>query len=193
MLLDVDHRASLLYENNGGKKGMGVITRKVKGNILMLLAAMPIMLIVLAGHAFAVDLVPAPTIAVSGTVQAQCGSAVDGVMDINIDPSAAGAQPMNVTTPATVKCSNNRAVTVSAASAGSGLSSGTGNLTGTMINGANTINYTLVFNNNLTGQGFGAGTDMLILVSGSVAQADAENAVYVVGSYTDTVTLTITY
>jgi spore coat protein U-like protein len=33
-----------------------------------------------------------------------------------------------------------------------------------------------------------------ILVSGSVAQADAENAVYLTsGNYTDTVTLTITY
>jgi spore coat protein U-like protein len=172
---------------------MEVMTTKVNVKFMLFSATILIMVCILTGSAFAVDLVPAPTIAVSGTVQAQCGSAVDGIMDINIDPSAAGAQPMNVTTPATVKCSNNRVVTVSAASAGSGLSSGTGNLTGTMINGANTINYTLVFNNNLTGLGFGAGTDMVILVSGSVAQADAENAVYVVGSYTDTVTLTITY
>jgi spore coat protein U-like protein len=62
-----------------------------------------------------------------------------------------------------------------------------------MVNGANTINYTLNFNSNLTGQGFGTGKDVGILVSGSVAQADAENAVYVAGTYTDTVTLTITY
>jgi spore coat protein U-like protein len=62
-----------------------------------------------------------------------------------------------------------------------------------MKNGANSINYTLVFNNNLTGQGFGAGKQVPIIVSGSVAQADAENAVFIVGSYTDTVTLTITY
>lgn len=62
-----------------------------------------------------------------------------------------------------------------------------------MKNGANAINYTLVFNN-ITGLGFGSGKDVLILVSGSVAQADAENAVYLLsGSYTDTVTLTITY
>jgi spore coat protein U-like protein len=51
-----------------------------------------------------------------------------------------------------------------------------------------------VFNNNITGQGFGSGKDIPILVSGSIAQADAENAIYLTsGSYTDTVTLTITY
>jgi len=114
-------------------------------------------------------------------------------MAISIDPSATGAQAITITTNATVKCSNQRAVTISAASAGSGVSSGTGSLTGMMKNGGNSINYTLNFNNNITGQGFGGGKDVAILVSGSVAQADAENAVYIVGSYTDTVTLTITY
>lgn len=172
---------------------MEVIIRSVNRKRLLFLVTTVMMVCVPASSAFAANLVPAPTVAVAGTVQAQCGAAVNGVMDINIDPSAAGAQPMNITTSATVRCSNGRAVTVSAASAGSGLSSGSGTLTGTMINGANTINYTLVFNNNLTGAGFGAGTDVSILVSGSVAQADAENAVYLVGSYTDTVTLTVTY
>lgn len=169
---------------------MEVIIGKATIKSIIVLA---IMMVVLAGQAFAAVLVPAPTVSVNGTVQAQCGSVVNGVLDISIDPSAIGAQPMNITTPATVKCSNNRAVTVSAASTGSGASSATGSLTGAMINGANTINYTLVFNNNLTGQGFGAGKDVAILVGGSVAQADAENAVYIAGGYTDTVTLTITY
>ena len=161
--------------------------------LLVLWTAIANTIIILTGSAFAATLVPAPTVSVNGTVQAQCGSAVNGVLDINIDPSATGVQPMTITSPATVKCSNNRAFTVSAASSGSGLSSASGTLTGTMKNGANAINYTLVFNNNLTGLGFGAGKDVAILVSGSVAQADAENAVYVVGNYTDTVTLTITY
>ena len=155
--------------------------------IALIVAAMP-------GGAFAAVLAPAPTVTVNGTVQAQCGSAVNGVLNISIDPSLTGAQLMTITTNATVKCSNQRAVTVSALSAGSGQSSATGSLTGTMKNGANAINYTLVFNNNITGLGFGSGKDVLILVSGSVAQADAENAVYLlIGSYTDTVTLTITY
>lgn len=160
---------------------------------LLMSAMATVISIGMAGSSFGAVLVPAPTVSVNGTVQAQCGAAVNGVLNISIDPSAVGAQPMTITTPATVKCSNARAVTVSAASTGSGLSSATGTLTGTMINGANAINYTLVFNNNLTGQGFGAGKDVSILVSGSVAQAAAENAVYLVGSYTDTVTLTITY
>jgi len=154
--------------------------------IALIVAAMP-------GGAFAAVLAPAPTVTVNGTVQAQCGSAVNGVLNISIDPSLTGAQLMTITTNATVKCSNQRAVAVSAFSAGSGQSSATGSLTGTMKNGANAINYTLVFNN-ITGLGFGSGKDVLILVSGSVAQADAENAVYLSsGSYTDTVTLTITY
>jgi len=160
---------------------------------LVLTATMIIMVIILSSSVVAAVLVPAPTVSVNGTVQAQCGAAVSGVMNINIDPSLSGAQAITITTPATVKCSNTRAVAVSAASSGSGLSSGSGTLTGTMINGANAINYTLLFNNNLTGLGFGAGMDVSILLSGSVAQADAQNAVYIVGSYTDTVTLTITY
>lgn len=172
---------------------MEAMTKKVTMKSLLFLATIIILANVPTNLAFAAVLVPAPTVSVNGTVQAQCGSSVNGVIDISIDPSAAGVQPMTITTPATVKCSNSRAVTVSAASSGSGLSSATGNLTGTMKNGANAINYTLVFNNNLIGQGFGAGKDVSILVSGSVAQADAENAVYLLGSYTDTVTLTITY
>lgn len=172
---------------------MKVIIRKANMKSLMFLASMTIMVIVLTGRAFAANLVPAPTVTVNGTVQSQCGSAVSGVMNINIDPSLAGPQAITIATPATVKCSNTRAVTVSAASAGSGLASVGGSLSGTMKNGANAINYTLLFNNNLTGQGFGAGMDVPILVSGSVVQADAQNAVYLVGGYTDTVTLTITY
>jgi spore coat protein U-like protein len=142
--------------------------------------------------AFAATL--SPTVTVNGAVQSQCGQAVNGVMDISIDPSLAGAQAITITTNATVKCSNQRVVTVSMASAGSGLSSDTGTLNGAMTNGGNSVNYTLVFNNTITGQGFGSGKDVPILVSGSVAQADAENAVYLpAGVYTDTVTLTITY
>jgi spore coat protein U-like protein len=141
----------------------------------------------------AATLTPAPTVSVNGLVQSQCGSAVNGVMDISIDPSLTGAQAITITTNATVKCSNQKAVTISASSSGSGLSSAGGTLSGTMKNGGNSINYTLTFNNNITGQGFGSGKDVAILVGGSVAQADAENAVYIAGSYTDTVTLTITY
>jgi len=160
---------------------------KMAGAVMMLLAG-------LAGSAWAATLAPAPTVAVNGSVQAQCGQAVNGVMNINIDPSLAGPQAMNITTNASVKCSNQRAVTINAASTGSGLSSGSGSLVGTMKNGANAINYTLIFSNNLTGQGFGSGKEVSMLVSGSVAQTDAENAVYLAaGTYVDTVTLTITY
>lgn len=134
-----------------------------------------------------------PAVSVNGTVQAQCGQAVDGVMNITIDPSLTGNQAMTITTNATVKCTNQKIVTVSAASAGSGFSSGSGSLTGTMTGGGFSINYTLTFNSNITGLGFGAGKAVPILVSASVAQADAENAAYIAGSYTDTVTLTITY
>jgi len=162
-----------------------------------IIALVPVITLIInawGGGVFAATLVPAPTVSVNGTVQSQCGSAVNGVLNISIDPSAAGAQPMTIATPATVKCSNNRAVTVSATSGGSGLSNGTGSLSGTMKNGANAINYTMTFNNNITGQGFGAGKDVAIIVSGLVAQVDAQNAVYLAaGTYTDTVTLTITY
>lgn len=172
---------------------MEITIRKRNMKKVLVIATITIMVIVISSRTFAVNLVPAPTVTVNGTVQSQCGSAVSGVMNINIDPSLAGPQAILITTPATVKCSNARAVTVSATSAGSGLASVGGALSGTMKNGVNAINYTLSFNNNLTGQGFGALKDVPILISGSVAQTDAQNAVYLVGTYTDTVTLTITY
>lgn len=166
----------------------------VKNTLKATIATLTAAIIFLESPVFAAMLAPAPTVSVNGTVQAQCGQAVNGVMTINIDPSIVGIQAMIITTNATVKCSNQRVVTVSAASAGSGLSSGTGSLTGTMTNGGNAINYTLDFNSTITGLGFGAGKEVGILVGGSVAQADAENAVYLAaGSYTDTVTLTIIY
>lgn len=164
-----------------------------KGFIKILIAA-GLAVVATAGESFAASLLPAPTVTVNGTVQSQCGAAVNGALDISIDPSLTGDQAIAITTPATVKCSNQRAVAVSAASAGSGSSSGTGTLNGTMINGVNAINYSLTFNNNITGQGFGSGKDVTIITGGSVAQTDAENAVYLAaGTYTDTVTLTITY
>ena len=166
----------------------------MRGKFFLIATAVIVIAIALTRTVSAATLAPAPTVSVNGTVQSQCGSAVNGVMDISIDPSVTGAQAITITTNASVKCSNQRAVAISASSSGSGLSSAGGTLSGAMKNGANSINYTLNFNNNITGQGFGAGKDVAILVSGSVAQADAENAVYLAaGSYTDTVTLTITY
>ena len=165
----------------------------LKGFVKILIAA-GLAVVATAGESFAASLLPAPTVTVNGTVQSQCGSAVNGTLDISIDPSLTGAQAITITTPATVKCSNQRAVTISAASAGSSSSSGTGTLNGTMKNGGNAINYSLTFNNSITGQGFGSGKDVTIITGGFVAQADAENAVYLAaGTYTDTVTLTITY
>jgi hypothetical protein len=117
----------------------------------------PVVFLSMASGAYAATLTPAPTVAVNGTLQSQCGSAVNGVLNISVNPSATGAQSMTITTPATVKCSNTRVVTVSAVSTGSGLSSVGGVLSGTMKNGSNAINYTLNFNNNITGQGFGSG------------------------------------
>ena len=164
-----------------------------KGYLKVLIAA-GLVVAASAGEASAVTLLPAPTVTVNGAVQSQCGAAVNGALDISIDPSLTGAQAITITTPATVKCSNQRAITISAASGGSGSSSGTGTLNGTMKNGVNVINYSLTFNNNITGQGFGSGKDVTIITGGSVAQTDAENAVYLAaGTYTDTVTLTITY
>jgi spore coat protein U-like protein len=140
---------------------------------------------------------PAPTVAVTGTVQSQCGSAVNGVLSISVDPSSALAQQaFTITTNASIRCTNQKPVQISASSAGSLQTSSNGTLAGTMKNGSNSINYTVIFNNNITGLGFGgANPDVPILVSGFVAQADAQNAVYLpVGqTYTDTVTLTITY
>jgi spore coat protein U-like protein len=153
-----------------------------------------LVLVILGAAAGAFAAIITPTVTVTATVQSQCGQAVNGVMAFDINPASGSDILAAVTTPATVKCTNGRLVTVSAASSNAGSNSATGTLVGSLVNGGNSIPYTFTFNNGLTGQGFGGGKDVSVNINGTVLATDAAQAVYLTsGNYSDTVTLTITY
>jgi hypothetical protein len=60
-----------------------------------------------------------------------------------------------------------------------------------MLSGANPLPYTLGFaGGTQTGNGFGAGQDLTLVVTGTIAVADFQNAF--AGAYTENVTLNIT-
>jgi hypothetical protein len=154
----------------------------------------------MAGNVFAGSI--SPTVGVTGTVNGVCKAGTTGSMSFTIDPSLAG--PISATvTDATVFCSNNAPFTVTAASLNKGgaaascASSGTG-ITGTLKDGANTMDYTFTCginggtDNTGIGQGFGAAKDVTLGIAGSISAASYQNAA-VSALYADTIILTISY
>lgn len=143
-----------------------------------------------------------PTVAVTGTLNGVCTAGTTGALAFTIDPSLAG--PISATaTDATVFCTKNTPFTVTAASLNKGgaaascASSGSG-ITGTLMDGANTMDYTFTCGVNAgtgntgIGQGFGAAKDVTLGIAGSIAAVSYQNAA-ASALYTDTITLTISY
>ncbi len=161
---------------------------------IMGVAALVVLGIFMAGSAMAVDLVPAPVVNVTATVQSKCTWYAHGALTIAIDPSASGAQTMTPTQPQ-VKCTKNKTVAITAVSTGKGGAGVASPLTGALLKqaGRADIPYTFTFTSAPVGNGFGAGTDLAINIAGSVAEVDAQAAEYSDNPYTDTVTLTIAY
>jgi len=143
-----------------------------------------------------------PTVSVTGSITGICKAGTTGTLSFTIDPSLAG--PIMATrTDATVFCSNGTPFTITAASLNQGgvaasCASSSGGITGTLKNGSNTMAYTFACGvngtngNTGTGQGFGAGKDVGIGITGSITAASYQNAP-VSASYADTITLTVTY
>jgi spore coat protein U-like protein len=160
---------------------------------LMIAVVMLITLIVATG-AFAASIAPAPTVTVNGTVSAVCTLFTSGTtLNFTIDPSFAG--PISATQTGSntaVKCTNGHAFTVTAASLFGGSGDCTLGITGTLKDaGANTIPYTFTCANG-TGTGFGGGQEKNLAIAASVTALQYQAAV-VSATYTDTVTLTISY
>ena len=143
-----------------------------------------------------------PTVSVTGSVNGVCRAGTAGTLSFTLDPSVAG--PIMATrTDATVFCSNGMPFMITAASLNKGgvaasCASSSGGITGTLKNGSNTMDYTFACGvngttgNSGTGQGFGAGKDVSIGITGSIIAASYQNAP-VSASYADTITLTVTY
>lgn len=160
-----------------------------------------IIVITLASVAFAGSI--APTVNISGTLNAVCKAGAVGSLAFTIDPSLAGPIPAAVTD-ATVFCSNGAPFSVTAASANKGLptascASSGGGIIGTLKDGGgSTMDYSFTCGvggttgNTGTGQGHGGGKAVTLGLGGSITAASYQNAP-VSATYADTVTLTISY
>lgn len=156
----------------------------------------------MAGGVFAATLAPAPTVPVTASVTAHCKAGIAGSVHFDIDPSLAGPITAAPVTDATVFCSKGAAFTVTATSlnkpAAAASCAGAG-ITGTVTNGLFPMDYTFTCSvagggtNAGTGNGFGAGTDIALGIAGSIPATSYQNAPIGNNTYTDTITLTITY
>lgn len=139
-----------------------------------------IMVIVMAGWAMAAS-VP---VDVSAAVSQKCVVASNGSLDIIIDPSLGVDQNFTAVQPV-AKCTKTGGATTAAVTA---TSANGFTLVGA---GLTPIPYTFTKNATVVGNGFGTGANVAFGIGGSVGVAAANAAEY--GSYTDTVTLTLTY
>jgi spore coat protein U-like protein len=143
-----------------------------------------------------------PTVTVTGAISGVCRAGAAGSLSFSIDPTLAGPIAATVTN-ATIFCSNGMPFTVTAASlnkggAASSCASSGGGITGTLQDGVNMMDYTFTCGvdgtsgNSGTGKGHGSGKDVDLGISGSIAAISYQDAP-VSASYTDTITLTVTY
>ena len=163
---------------------------------MVLLVAM-VIVIAVAGGAFAAT--TSENVTVNGSVSGTCIPGTAGVMSFSItDPSVGPSYVANVTTDASVFCSNAWPFTVQADStnlpASPASCAAPGGITGQLKDaGGNTMNYTFTCGTaGGTGAGFAGGNDQKLTIAGSIAQAAYINAP-VSALYADTIMLTISY
>ena len=166
--------------------------------LLVVLAAM-MMVIAMVSGAFAAQSTQ-QNVTVTATVKEKCGTFVGGPLDLQIDPSTTNPT-YSTGTDVTVQCAKSTAYTVTAATGG-GSATGTSPLSGTLkavSPGTNSaIPYSLYFTTGFTGAGFGGATPTtLITAAGGAAAGASVTAVAAqaaeVGTYSDTVVVTISY
>jgi spore coat protein U-like protein len=157
----------------------------------ILLAALVAALVIgVAGITFAGTVTATPT--VSANVIKKCGTITPSNLTLtDIDPTST-SDAVSSGTATTVQCTKNSSYTVTAASGG-GAATGASPLHGTMTNSGKTLAYELAFTTGFTGNGFGTAT-ATTLVAGNgltvkVADFQAAEAI----TYSDTVTITVTY
>jgi spore coat protein U-like protein len=124
----------------------------------------------------------APTVNVSASVQGKCAVVTTpGAMAFTIDPSSTGTVNAVVSALPVIKCTKDHSYTVACTSTN----------TFNLSDGTNSIPYSFNCPADGLGLGFGATKTITLSIGGSVLEANYVDAV--VGSYTDTVTITITY
>lgn len=150
---------------------------------ILWIAVVAVGVIALAGGAFAAPPLDVP-VDVTAAVTQKCVVTSNGTLDITIDPELAGPQAFTAVQPQ-AKCTKTQGASTASVVA---VSTNGFTLVGA---GLTPIPYSFTFNNTVVGNGFGAAADVAFNIGGSVAAADANVAEF--GSFTDTVTMTLTY
>ena len=160
---------------------------------LVVLAAM-VMVFAMVSGAYAAGSV-SPTVAASATIANVCSASNDGKIDFNtIDEVANALGATGTITASTIHCTAGSTYAVSAAGLNGGVNMGAGYK---LVNGSDSIAYSIVYNATITGQGTASSiggktrpaTDLNLtssIASGALTTQPA-------GTYTDTVTITIAY
>jgi spore coat protein U-like protein len=156
------------------------------------------LIIITAGWTFAGTTAITSTITVNANVTVKCGAISGGPLSLIIDPSSSG-DVYSTGSDSGVQCTKGQSFSVGAASSGAGGTTSTsGSLSGKLkASGLSDIPYTLYFKSNFSGGGFGGTSTTIITAAGGtsagvvVAAADVQAAQ--AGTYSDTVTLTVSY
>lgn len=168
---------------------------------ILLVAAIAVVVVVMAGNSYAAGSVTNNTISLSAAVTGKCSPIVPGSLTIVIDPATGTATSSGTDT--TVQCSKNMPtslVTVngigkSDGTTGSGTANTSGLYSGFLVAGSGkAIGYTLAFSNTFTGNGFGANPPTTLINASSAFTVDPTTAYLAeVATYGDTITVTVAY
>jgi len=133
-------------------------------------------------------------VTISSTVAVQCGAISAANLTLAIDPSA-GTQANSTGGNTTVQCTKTTPFTVAAAGLNGSTTGVGGTLNGNLSKGSGAdIPYALTYTSSFTGAGFGSATPTTLITGTGGAIVTATNVQAAeAGSYSDTVTLTISY
>ncbi len=169
--------------------------------VLVMMAAVALVVIAMAGGAFAATQATQQTVNINAAVKASCGTFSGGPLSLTIDPATSG-EVDSTGTDVTVQCTKDTPFTVTASSSGAGGTvSAASPLTGKLkAAGLNDITYSLYFTTGFKGAGFGSATASTLITAvgsssgstGAVVDVGTAQAAQA-GSYSDQVTLTISY
>jgi spore coat protein U-like protein len=159
---------------------------------LVIMAAM-VMVIAMVSGAYAASV--APTVAATATIANVCSASNDGKIDFGtIDEVANATGATGTITASTIHCTAGSTYAVTAAGTNGGVNMGAGYK---LVNGANSIAYSIVYNATITGQGTTSSiggntrpaTDLNLTSSIAAGALTTQPA----GTYTDTITITVAY
>lgn len=165
---------------------------------VLVFAAIAVVVIGMAGIAFATTTATSGDVTVNATVSSGCTGIQAGTVALAIDPLVAGDvnSAGGANTKTMVQCVPRSGGYTVAVTADGGTTNGAGGtLDGTLkgLGGQSPIPYALTYSATFNGSGIGANKNVTLVDIGGVKVLAANVAVAEYGSFSDTVTMTVSY